>query len=199
MADPALEVILQGLGDPLTDGLVLDPSLTSDPTNQTSGQFDREHFLDFGNRQRAGLLLGGPYVASRLASGDTQPSGQKRDNLCRSLCLVQKLNGLVHASVILSYGRAVQYATNILPYTSMSRVHYNSEVDREGVKRASAGEANSPKTENYPLCGRRNRCPLRSTNFLVGDSVPLHHAHVQPHPDQSQDGPVVDALLEDGS
>jgi hypothetical protein len=120
MADYAPEVFLQSLGDPLADRALLSASMTSHAMDQALGQFDGEDLFDFWNRQWGGLLLSGLYVACGLARRNAKPNSQTRDDLGPSLFLLQKLNGLIHAPVILGYGRSTQYDTSILPYTSTS-------------------------------------------------------------------------------
>lgn len=104
MAGSAPEVFLQSPGNPIADRALSDAGLAPHSMDQALGQFDGEDFFDFWNRQDGGLLLSCLYVACRLARGHAKPTGQTRDDFCRTLFLVQKMNGLVHAPVILGYG-----------------------------------------------------------------------------------------------
>jgi hypothetical protein len=104
MADTGLELLLQSFGDPIADRAVLGASLTPHSTDQALGQFDGEDFFEFRDRQQRGLLLSCLDIACRLARRHAKLRGQTRDDFCRTLFLVQKLNGLIHAPVILGYG-----------------------------------------------------------------------------------------------
>ena len=104
MAGSAPEVFLQSPGNPIADRALPDAGLAPHSMDQALGQFDGEDFFDFWNRQDGGLLLSCLYVACRLARRHAKPTCQTRDDFCRTLFLVQKMNGLVHAPVILGYG-----------------------------------------------------------------------------------------------
>lgn len=142
MAGSAPEVFLQSLGDPIADRALPDAGLPPHSTDQALGQFDSEDFFDFWNRQQGGLLLSRLYIARRLARRHAKPSCQTRDDFCRTLFLVQKMNGLIHAPVILGYGRPTQYDTRILPYTATSIIIHHFEPDQVSERTAFAEEAN---------------------------------------------------------
>jgi hypothetical protein len=108
MANLGLEVFFQSFGDPLAERVILRASLSSHSIDQAPGQFDGEDRFGFRDRHRGGLLLGGRYVAGRLAPGNAKLDSQRGDSFCPSLFLVQKLDGLVHAPVILGYSRSTQ-------------------------------------------------------------------------------------------
>ena len=115
-----LEAIHQSLGHPLTDGTILNTGLTPYLADQTLGQLDREDLFEFRESSWSGLMLSSANVACGLAWGNAKPEGQTCDDLGRGLLLLQQLNGLVHAPVILDYGGAAQYDITIIPYETLS-------------------------------------------------------------------------------
>jgi hypothetical protein len=121
MANLGLELTFQRLGNPLAERASLSASLNPHASGQALRQFDAEDLFGFRDRQRAGLLLGGRYVAGRLARGNAKLDRQRGDSFRPGLLLVQKLDSLVHAPVILGCGGSTQDDTSILPYTSKSR------------------------------------------------------------------------------
>jgi len=120
MANLALEVFLQGLGDPLADRTFLAASPKSHLLDQAPGELDREDLFAFWHRQRARLPSSRLHVAGGLARRHAKPNGQTRDDPGRSLFSFQKLNGLVHAAIVFGCVCAAQYDTNILLDTSLS-------------------------------------------------------------------------------
>lgn len=142
MAHSAPEAFLQSLGDPLADRALLGASMTSHAMDQALGQFDGEDLFDFWNHQWGGLLLSSLYVAGGLTRRNAKLNSQTRDDLGSSLFLLQKLNGLIHAPVILGCGRSTQYDTSILPYTSKSILIHRIGSDPGGERTPFVEDAN---------------------------------------------------------
>jgi hypothetical protein len=110
MAPNTAKLFLQRLCHPVADRPILGPGPLAHSPDQALGQLDGEDLFGFRNGQRNRLLLGGLNVASRLASGNAELSGQTRDDLRRTQWSVQELKSLVHAPGVLGYGRPAQYA-----------------------------------------------------------------------------------------
>src|SRR6266545_7869819 len=70
---------------------------------------------------------------------------------------------------------------------------------QEVVRTSVAGVSNPRKTRSYLLCGGSHHSPLRGARLTPYDLSFFQYAHVQPHPDPSQDRTVVDAPLQNRS
>ena len=74
------QLLLQRLSHPLADRPILGAGPLAHSPDQALGQLDGEDVFGFGNGQRSRLLLGSLNVASSLAGGNAELSGQARDD-----------------------------------------------------------------------------------------------------------------------